>query len=508
MKEEALDKVELRKDKEIIDKVSSKIFQIILKKDEISIINELDKNEYSDVDLTLCIDTAHNNNTILTTLVNLNLSRAVNYFISIVKSYKKLYSELKSYINKENSKGYNALLYSAFRGNLQVFTTLMENGADINSVTSSSGLNALHLAAQGNYPNIIIYLIEKYGMNINSQDNKGNSALHWAVYMDKKQAVDYLIYYNIDTNLRDNDNDTALDIAKRRGNKLFVKLFQEDYVLLDKKKGKDVKVDIKQSQSELNKEKKGFGLLIKSIINKFFDNEHPSVSYAYPFLIFVIFVELFNQVIILRGYKNYFMSMVFCILFSMLLFFYLTASKSDAGEIFSKCINSLILLAEQGEDMKNICPWCINYTNDRTNHCFLCKKCFENQEFHEPFINNCVGSNNFSLYMSFLFFFTINFGFKLIISMWAMFWLKNENLKRTIGFIIPQILAVILGIVFGVMKIKKNLKLSYEINFGNLFIKDIKDNNNDNDTNITISNSMDKNSNIQLSTLGQSKQNL
>ena len=508
MKEEALDKVELHKDKEIIDKVSSKIFPIILKKDEISIINELDKNEYSDVDLTLCIDTAHNNNTILTTLVNLNLSRTVNYFISIVKSYKKLYSELKSYINKENSKGYNALLYSAFRGNLQVFTTLMENGADINSVTSSSGLNALHLAAQGNYPNIIIYLIEKYGMNINSQDNKGNSALHWAVYMDKKQAVDYLIYYNIDTNLRDNDNDTALDIAKRRGNKLFVKLFQEDYVLLDKKKGKDVKVDIKQSQSELNKEKKGFGLLIKSIINKFFDNEHPSVSYAYPFLIFVIFVELFNQVIILRGYKNYFMSMVFCILFSMLLFFYLTASKSDAGEIFSKCINSLILLAEQGEDMKNICPWCINYTNDRTNHCFLCKKCFENQEFHEPFINNCVGSNNFSLYMSFLFFFTINFGFKLIISIWAMFWLKNENLKRTIGFIIPQILAVTLGIVFGVMKIKKNLKLSYEINFGNLFIKDIKDNNNDNDTNITISNSMDKNSNIQLSTLGQSKQNL
>jgi hypothetical protein len=32
MKEEALDKFELRKDKEIIDKVSSKIFQIILKK--------------------------------------------------------------------------------------------------------------------------------------------------------------------------------------------------------------------------------------------------------------------------------------------------------------------------------------------------------------------------------------------------------------------------------------------------------------------------------------------
>ena len=45
---------------------------------------------------------------------------------------------------------------------------------------------------------------------------------------------------------------------------------------------------------------------------------------------------------------------------------------------------------EQGEVMKNICPWRINYTNERTYHYFLCKRCFEEQEFHETFINNCV----------------------------------------------------------------------------------------------------------------------
>ena len=64
MTEEALDEVELTKDKEIIDKISSKLFPILHKKDEINIINELDKKEYSDIDLTLCIDTAHNDNTI------------------------------------------------------------------------------------------------------------------------------------------------------------------------------------------------------------------------------------------------------------------------------------------------------------------------------------------------------------------------------------------------------------------------------------------------------------
>ena len=497
MTEEPLDEVELQKDNEIIDKISSKIFRVLQTKEETTIINELDKNEYSDKDLTLCIDTAHNDNTILTTLVNYNLTRAVTHFIAIVKSYKKLYTDYLAYINKKNSKGYNALLYSAFRGNLQVFMKLMENGADVNSTTSSSGLNALHLASQGNYPNIIIYLIDKYGININSQDNKGNTALHWAVYMDKKQAVNYLMYYNIDVNLRDNDNETAIDIAIRKNNVYLMKKFKEDYSLLNQK-GKIN--EIIQNKNEKNKP----GFNFRALIDKLIGNEHPTISFAYPFLIFMILIELLNQIIILRGYKNYFMSMVFCIMFIMSLFFYLTSSKSDSGEIFSKCINSLTILAEQGEDMKNICPWCINYTNEKTHHCFLCKKCFECQEFHEPFINNCVGRNNFSLYMSFLFFFTINFGFKLIISIWGLFWLKNDRLKRTVGFIIIQILLVLMGIGLSVIKIKKYLSLSYSINFGNLFIKDVKESTTD--TNITINNTIDKNTNIQLTTLGRSNQ--
>ena len=499
MTEEPLDQAILIKDQETIDRISSRIFPVLHTKEEMTIINEFDKKEYSDIDLTLCIDTVRNNNTILTTLVNYNLTRAVNHFISIIKSYNKSVSEHLAYINQKNSKGYNALLYSAFRGNLQIFTKLMDNGADINSTTSSSGLNVLHLASQSNFPNIIIYLIEKYKMDINSQDNKGNSGLHWAVYMNSTQAVKYLIYYKIDQNLRDNDNDTALDIAIRRGNNYLVKKFKEDYSLLNKNNMMSSKdVEIKQS---INSNKKD-NSLIKILWDKLGKSKYiKTSSYVYPFLIYIIILELFNQIIIIRGYNNYFMSMVFMILFMMLLFFYLTASKSDAGEIFSKCINSLVLLAEQGEDMKNICPWCINYTSENSYHCFLCKRCFDNQQFHEPFINNCIGKNNFSLYMSFLFFFTINFCFKFIICLWGLFWLKGDNFKRSIGFIIPEILGVLAGMALGVSKIRKNFNLSYEMNFGNLFIKDIKESNNT-DTNITINNTIDKNNNIQLTTLG------
>ena len=68
-------------------------------------------------------------------------------------------------------------------------------------------------------------------------------------------------------------------------------------------------------------------------MNQILGKENPNISFDYPLLCFIMVVELFNQIIIIRGYKNYFMAMVFAILFSVLLFFYLTASKSDEGEI-------------------------------------------------------------------------------------------------------------------------------------------------------------------------------
>ena len=116
----------------------------------------------------------------------------------------------------------------------------MESGADV-TITNASGINALHLAAQGNYPNMIVYLIEKYSLDINSRDNKGNTALHWAVYMNSKQTVDYLIYYNIDTNIKDNGGETALDIARNKGNHYLIQKFEEDFSVLINKRLEDSK---------------------------------------------------------------------------------------------------------------------------------------------------------------------------------------------------------------------------------------------------------------------------
>ena len=501
MTEDVLDdEKELIKDPETIEIISKKIFPVLQTKDETNIISEFYKKEYSNIDLTLCLNTSHNNNTILTTLVNYNLTRAANNFISIIKSYKKPNVQLLSYINQKNSKGYNALLYSAFRGNLQIFNKLMENGADISS-TNSSGLNVLHLAAQGNFPNIIIFLVEKFGFDINSKDNKGNSALHWAVYSNSRQSVDYLIFYNIDINLKDNDDDTALQIAIRKGNQYLIKKLRDDYgfLLNTNIKGKEV-VKIKQSENEGSSNQSQS--LLGTLYTKFLRNNSKGIS-ALLFLVIIILLEVINQIIILMGYKNFFMSFVFLILFSMLLFFYFASSKSQPGEVSTKCINSLSTLAEQGEDMKNICPWCINYMSEKTRHCFLCKKCIKYQIFHDSYINNCVGRDNLSLYMSFLYFLAINFCFKFMISIWGLVWLKGSNFKKVVGFILPQILAVSAGIAFSVLKIIMKTKLikdSFSNNFSIQNMKEIEGN--ITSTNSTVKNHMNSN---QLSSLGETE---
>ena len=115
------DETELINDIETIKRISEKIFPIIQKKDETLILNEFYKKEYKNIDLTLCINNSHNNNTILTTLANYNLTRATINFISLITHLNKSSSDFINYINQKNSKGYNALLYAAFRGNLEIF---------------------------------------------------------------------------------------------------------------------------------------------------------------------------------------------------------------------------------------------------------------------------------------------------------------------------------------------------------------------------------------------------
>ena len=64
---------------------------------------------------------------------------------------------------------------------------------------------------------IITELIER-GINVNSQDSSGSTALHLAALLGDSRAIKLLIVGNANVNICNNSGETALGIAKRNGN--------------------------------------------------------------------------------------------------------------------------------------------------------------------------------------------------------------------------------------------------------------------------------------------------
>ena len=210
-------------------KINSNIFELLAKKDQKLILKEINNLVNNNIDLEKFIQEDQNKNSLLISSVYFNLTDVSQYLIDYFRNKIKSTTKFLDYLNLRNIKGYDALLYASFRGNYIIFQKLLDNGAYLNS-TNITGLNVLHLAAQGNCLNIITSLTEKYIFNINSQDNKGNTALHWAVYFNNQQSIDYLLYYNIDINIKDNNNCTAMDIAIKKENDLLVEKLKETII--------------------------------------------------------------------------------------------------------------------------------------------------------------------------------------------------------------------------------------------------------------------------------------
>ena len=78
---------------------------------------------------------------------------------------------------------------------------LLEEGADISAV-STTGLNALHSAAQGDQPRTLYFFHKVLQMDINSKDNTGNTPLHWAIFSESELSAKYIVQWMNDLNLK------------------------------------------------------------------------------------------------------------------------------------------------------------------------------------------------------------------------------------------------------------------------------------------------------------------
>jgi ankyrin repeat protein len=117
----------------------------------------------------------------------------------------------------QDKEGNTPILFAAYKGQINLISKMIELGANYNA-KNKAGLNVIHMAAQNDMANVIIYFKEKYNFNLYQKDNQGNNPIHWASSNSAKIALDYLLFY-LDEKNKDNINDvnkngqTALHLA-------------------------------------------------------------------------------------------------------------------------------------------------------------------------------------------------------------------------------------------------------------------------------------------------------
>lgn len=168
---------------------------------------------------------------------------------------EKSIKDNQSDINERNAQGESPLLIATHENNIALAQLLIDNGADVNSQDHIQDSPYLYAAAQGkteilryilqhSKPNQKVYnrfggnalipaaekghlenvkmLLEDGQVDIDHQNNYGYTALIEAVALRDGSAhyqeiVKTLLQYKANTELRDNNNLTALDYAKHLG---------------------------------------------------------------------------------------------------------------------------------------------------------------------------------------------------------------------------------------------------------------------------------------------------
>lgn len=147
----------------------------------------------------------HQGNTCLHQLAYEGHFEIIKLFVRYAKNYNKKRSaqekhklylkgenqEISLWMNQKNNEGFTALLYACYSGHIDIIRYLVEEYEVNYQLTTNTGLNPLHLAAQKN--NIMPFIYFRKKIDINEVDKEDSTALHWASYLNSEEVVSYIL---------------------------------------------------------------------------------------------------------------------------------------------------------------------------------------------------------------------------------------------------------------------------------------------------------------------------
>ncbi|NP_796040.3 serine/threonine-protein kinase TNNI3K [Mus musculus] len=121
--------------------------------------------------------------------------------------------------------GFPALHLAVYKDSLELITSLLHSGADVQQA-GYGGLTALHIAAIAGHPEAVEVLLQ-HGANVNVQDAVFFTPLHIAAYYGHEQVTSVLLKFGADVNVSGEVGDRPLHLASAKGFFNIVKLLVE-----------------------------------------------------------------------------------------------------------------------------------------------------------------------------------------------------------------------------------------------------------------------------------------
>ena len=143
------------------------------------------------------------------------------FAVFIYNYYNKKINSVSN-INEVDSQGLTIVMKALLNENNQlnindIKRLIRDNRKNIDYRIRDADSKTLLMYAVFNGDTEIIKDIAKYGNQLNEIDNDGRTALHWAVYYNKYDAVVALIELGAKDYIKDNYSLTPIDIAQYEG---------------------------------------------------------------------------------------------------------------------------------------------------------------------------------------------------------------------------------------------------------------------------------------------------
>ena len=320
---------------------------------------------------------------------------------------------LPKFINEKTNEGFTSLHYASYKGNIPLLQLLIKSGASVDAVTNL-GKNVMHMAAEGNQPSMMIYLITKEHQSSQSVDENGSTPLHWACYAGAEESVNFLLNLDANIDAQDKEKLTPLHLAVLGGReKIVLKLLQKNA----NKNLKNIRGELPIDLARKKNQKRIAMILEDDDFNPLCSLETPKY-YIEPkdiyrrFILFMIIIpEVIIFIFILPYLKDYIETFINLPAFALCLITFIIFIGKDPGykkntelEKNSRGDYPLIIKVNEGIDIRHYCSKCYIQKANNIKHCFICDKCVENFNHHCFWINKCIGKNNRFFYFIFILF--------------------------------------------------------------------------------------------------------